>query len=404
MPLNPPRPPRGTVLAGAAPFLLSSIAWNFAHGMTYILIPLYARSVGKPGQQIGLLVALPVVLQIIFTLLGGALSDRVGGKNMALASCFLTVVSGLVFMASSGFALMMTGQVLMVVARAMFWPASWSLASQLPGEAATQMGRFNGATNGGQIAGTAGAGFIIAEAGFFAGFGVMAACGLAALLLNQAYRVAEHRPQGRSGSIFGTYRQLFKKRSIRYSILCAYISALPVSLSFSFYPILLVEQGFASDATGSLISLRGVGAVVAGFMAGHMIRNVQAVSLPVGAAAALGLSVALGAAVSHPFLIGSFLFIVGVGSAFLTLYFQMLISLISSRETRGSAMALGGIGWSISHLSTPLLMGVFKDALDIRIAFYLMGGFALACGLVMAPLYRWAFSGEQLEERLEVPL
>ncbi|MGV3654625.1 MAG: MFS transporter [Noviherbaspirillum sp.] len=390
------------------PFYLSSIAWNFALGMTYILVPLYARSLGMPGVEIGILVSAPVVLQMIFTLVGGALSDRVGGKNMAMASCFLTLVSALVFMAASGFAMMMAGQVLMVVSRAMFWPASWSLASQLPGDGPTQMGRFNGATNGGQIAGTAGAGFIIAAAGYLAGFGVMAVFALAALLLGPAYRTAAHRPRKQDGNMLGnmfaTYRRLAGMRSIRYSVLCAYISALPVSLAFSFYPILLVEQGFASDMTGSLISLRGVGAVVAGFLAGYLGRNVQAISMPMASAIILGFSVALGAAVSQPWLIGLFLFLVGVASSLVTLYFQMLISLISTRETRGSAMALGGLGWSISHLTTPFAMGLLKDALDIRIAFYLVGGFAVLCGLSLAPAYRWAFAREPLKDRVEAPL
>jgi len=37
--------------------------------------------------------------------------------------------------------------------------------------------------------------------------------------------------------------------------------------------------------------------------------------------------------------------------------FQITISEASAPAERGSALALGGLGWSVSHLSTPLIMG-----------------------------------------------
>lgn len=377
-----------------APFFLSSFAWNVALGMTYILIPLYARSLGMSGVQIGTLISLPVVLQIGFTLAGGALADRVGGKNMAMAACIMTGIAGMVFMASAGFASMLAAQFMMVIARAIFWPATWSLASQLPGHSGKQMGRLNAFTNAGQIAGTAAAGFIIGYAGFGFGFGVMAAAGFAALVLNQMYRSAAAAPRAPSESVFATYRVLFKKRAMRYTILCAYISALPVALSFSFYPILLVEQGFDSNATGSLMSLRAVGAIAAGFIAGHFITHTRGISTPLISAIVVGLSVALGAAVAQPVLISTFLFVLGAGSAVMTLYFQLLISEVSSKEARGSAMALGNVGWGISLLATPFAMGILNDLIGIEAAFYIMGGFAVVCGLALVPLQRWALVAE----------
>ncbi len=381
-------------IAALAPFFLSSFAWNFALGSTYILVPLYALSLGMTGVQIGALVALPVVLQIILNLVGGAFSDRLGGKNLAMASCVMTVLAALLYMVTASLALMFVAQLMMITARAMFWPATWSMASQLPGPSGVQMGRLNGSTNAGQICGTAGAGFIIVEAGFRAGFAAMAAAGLIALILNQVFRHAV-RPRGAHQPMLATYRMLLKKRSLRYAMVCAYISALPISLSFSFYPILLVEQGFDSDVTGSLISLRAVGAIAAGFIAGHLVKQVRSVGTPLIAAVVTGLSVALAAAFSQGLLIALFMLGLGAGSALMTIYFQMLISMVSTSETRGSAMALAGMGWGVSHLSTPLLMGVFRDWLDIHTAFYIIGGLALLCGLALVPLQRWAFAGPE---------
>jgi MFS family permease len=75
----------------------------------------------------------------------------------------------------------------------------------------------------------------------------------------------------------------------------------------------------------------------------------------------------------------------------MTLYFQITIAEVSSSTERGSALALGGLGWSVSHLSTPLLMGFLADRYGIVTGFYVLGFFALACALLIAVSRRWAF-------------
>ncbi len=74
----------------------------------------------------------------------------------------------------------------------------------------------------------------------------------------------------------------------------------------------------------------------------------------------------------------------------MTVYFQILISAISTAEERGSAMALGGLGWGLSNLRTPLVVGV-------HFAFYSLGAIVFVAALCMVPLQRWAFGdGGQL--------
>ena len=56
-------------------FHANAFTWNFAIGMTNLHVPLYARELGMSGVAIGSLIALPVLVQIWLTLLGGAYSD-----------------------------------------------------------------------------------------------------------------------------------------------------------------------------------------------------------------------------------------------------------------------------------------------------------------------------------------
>jgi len=169
---------------------------------------------------------------MVFNLIGGAWTDRIGGMNISLIAFVATAAAGIMFAASSGFAGLFAAQVMMIVARAVYWPASWTLVSQIPGERGSLMGTLNAITSFGQIAGTVGAGMIIAAGASARVFGPLRRWGSS--LLPWASRSAT-RPRPGEGPAPGAcgYRMLLGRRSIYYGIMCAYISALPFSLSVS---------------------------------------------------------------------------------------------------------------------------------------------------------------------------
>ena len=174
-------------------------------------------------------------------------------------------------------------------------------------------------------------------------------------------------------------------------MLCAYLSALPFSLAVSFYPLLLVHFGHEEGASGVLLSLRAVGSILASLVAGKMVRTGPQTLWPVAAGVGVAASVGLIPLVNHVVPIGFWMLMVGAATAAMTLYFQITISEASRPEERGSALALGGMGWSVSHLSTPLIVGFVADRHGIVAGFYVLGGVSLACALAIAWARRWAF-------------
>jgi MFS family permease len=112
------------------------------------------------------------------------------------------------------------------------------------------------------------------------------------------------------------------------------------------------------------------------------------VTCGVGVAAAVGLL----PTVAHAAPIAFWMLVVGAASAAMTLYFQITISEASRLESRSSALALGGLGGSVSHLTTPLAMGFLADRYGVVSGFYAVGVFALACAGAIALLRRWAFA------------
>jgi len=371
-------------------FFLAASSWNFALGMSYILVPLYAYELGFSGLAIGGLLSLPIVAHVAIALVGGAYTDRIGGRRMALGAFVCFAVAGAVFAFSQSFAALLAGQLFLVISRATFWPAIWSVGSQLPGDRGTQMGRLNAVTNGAQILGTGAAGLIVAVVSFRAGFWVLAAASMGAFaaMLRFEPPVESHPRSG--GGLFAAYASLLRRRTPYYGIACAMFAALPLSLSMSFYPILLVEQGHSSDAAGWMLALRAFGGALMGAWAGRHVRNAQGWGLPFAASAWIAFCVLAVAGFSHPLPVSLLLFGVGLGSGLMTLVFQMLVAETSSPAERGSALALSGLGWQLSHAIVPIVMGVLTDRYGVSTAFPILGAAAAVLALGFVPLHRWA--------------
>jgi predicted MFS family arabinose efflux permease len=140
-----------------------------------------------------------------------------------------------------------------------------------------------------------------------------------------------------------------------------------------------------------LVSLRAVGSIAASLLVARFVRSGPETLWPVVCGLLVAASIGLLPLVNHPAPIAFWLLLVGAGSAAMTLYFQITIAEASRPEERGSALALGGLGWSVSHLSTPLIMGELADRYGIVHGFYAVGLFAVACAVAIALLRQWAF-------------
>lgn len=360
--------------------------------MTWLAVPLYAYTQGLSNVQIGVLFAVPVLAQAGLNLVGGAYTDHIGGRRIMLGSCWAIVAAGLWLALAEGFWMLVVGQLVLVISRAAFWPATWAMASELPGQRSIQLGRLNAVTNLGQIAGSALCGFLLAAAGYEATFATLAATGLLAFIAGLGTRPGPAKQVRSHRKVLARYRPLLRQPIILYSMLCAYLSALPFSLSMSFYPLLLAEYGYGEETSGVIVALRAIGAIAAGLIAARFVRTGPQTLWPVVSGVAVAAAVGLLPLVNHIVPIALWMLVIGLASGAMTLYFQITISEASLLEERGSALALGGLGWSASHLSTPLIMGVLSDRYGIASAFYALGACALACAVAVAFMRRWAFA------------
>lgn len=377
------------------PFFAASFVWNYGLGMTWLAVPLYAHSQGLSAAEIGLLFSVPVVAQMTINLAGGAYTDRVGGRRVMLASCLAMALGGLELAFAQGFWPLFCGQVLMVFSRAAFWPANWAMASELPGDRSRSVGRLNAVSNLAQILGNASCGFVLAYSGFRAGLLSIAALGAGAMLLGFATPAGAPRAAP-PGSMFANYLVLARRPIMYYGVLCAYLSALPMTLSMTFFPLLLKEFGYGEAPSGILIALRAVGGIAAGLVLARFVATGPESRSPIWAGVAVAASLALMPLLPHWSALGALMFLVGVGSGLQTLYVQITMSEVTTTSMRGSALAIVGLGWSLSHFTTPMVAGLLGQRFGTGWGFHALGLLAFAFVGLVAVARRWAFAGTTL--------
>ncbi len=377
------------------PFFFASFAWNFGFGMTWLVIPLYAHAQGLSAAEIGVLFSVPVVVQILMNLVGGAYTDRVGGRLVMLASCLAMAAASLQLYVAQGFWMLFAGQTLMVLARAAFWPANWAIATELPGPRGAQVGRLNAVGHFAQILGNSSCGFIIAALGFGAALLVLAAMGLLSFVTCLRTPVHQRRTAAVEG-LFANYLRLARMPIMYYALLCGYLSSLPMTLSMTFYPLLLKEFGYGEALSGVLLSLRAVGAIASGLFLARFVATGPASRWQIHAGVVTALGVGLLPLVPHWAGVGTLMLVVGLGTGVMTLYVQITTTETTPTSMRGSALALLGLGWSLSHFTTPLVAGLLTEHYGSAAGFHALGALALAFVAVLATIRRWAFSGTQL--------
>lgn len=372
------------------PLFFASFAWNFGHGMSWLAVPLYANAQGLSNVEVGAIISVPVFAQAPLSLLGGAFADRLGGRLIMLSSAFALGGAAVWLAFAEGFWMLLFGQVGLLVSRAIFWPAAWAMASELPGERGVQLGRLNAVINLGQIGGTISCGVLLAAWGFPATFAVLVSVSVAAFVAALGTRPLTHRDATQKAPLFGAYLPLLRKRIIRYSMVCAYLSAVPFGLSLSFYPLLFLHYGYGDDVSGMFLALRSVGALLAALVAAHFVRSGPRTLWPGVCAIVIAAGVGCLPLEPNSGAIAFWMLLLGVGAGAMTLYFQMTISESSATDERSSALALGNTGWNLSLLTIPLVMGLLADHYGIVNSFYIIGVLTLACAGALVALRRWA--------------
>jgi len=342
-------------------FYSTTALWNLTNGMVMILVPLYALSLGFSVLKIGSVIALPVLVTLGMRFVGGALCDRFG-ERLILQLCYLlSVFSVILLLQAKGFGSLFLSQAIANCSRSIFWTASQSLATQVPGpNVGKRLGHLSAWSYGGNLVGISIGGALAALLGYYGSFLVLIGMSVTCVLLGLFLPRVERKPSGR------TVWQI-----------TAFGAALPSTLTQSLFPVYLSQLNYGEQWIGLTISGRGVGTVAIVLILGPLITPPRLMGFFVLGTTGLGIFVASSGLLEELYLLGPCIVAVGAAGGVLDLWYQVQATELSEARDRSMALATTSLGWPLSLIIAPLLLGWLADTKGFQFTFVVTGMFFL---------------------------
>jgi len=355
-------------------FILGA-AHSLNHSLFLVLPPLLSdvsKSLNASFQTLGAISSVSFLIYGVGALVGGPLSDRLGGVKVAKLSIGLSGASTLVFLLSRDLATFAAGMFLIALWASFYHPTSNSLISRLFAEnTGRAMGVHGAAASVGQMFTPTVAyilGTVVDWRFAFVFFGVLSI--LTALIMG--WMPAERdRPSGKGTSIM----EFIKAPNIWLLILFNIAIGLFSRGVELFFPTFLsVGRGFSGQlaaVANSLILLLGVaGQLLGGFAADRYGSSGVLIAASVGSAAGV-----LALLLLPLRTIGVALFMVGYGIAYFSHQPAMtaLMGVASPRDLVGAAYGVMFFcTFGLGSVST-MVSGYLADASSLETAFWFMG-------------------------------
>ncbi len=279
-------------------YLSGSFGFGFQQ-MSAFLVPLRARELAAPLDQIGLIVGAGAIVPALLSVWSGELSDRLGARRTYVGGTIVAALAALLMVPVVDYWLMLPIQLVMGFARSTAWVASQTYVANMgrPDERATHMGRLSFATNAGTVVAPLAIGQVANLVGYQWSFSVMGAVTLAytviGVILPEVRAARTSRTRGGAGG-FGRALQLCRQRGMQVVLLLTFVRLWNGSGWRPFMPIYLRELGFDNTLISSVLAANSVVGTFTSLGASWAARKT---SNEVATAIALGLG-AIGTAAS----------------------------------------------------------------------------------------------------------
>jgi MFS family permease len=362
------RLPRRDTVASA----ISCTVFSVSLGLASVALPLLALEAGYTGVQVGVLVAVSALSQMLSRIGMGAWMNRFPDWTFILAAVVLLAVSNATAALTTAIVPFVAAHLLQGIARAFFWTGSQTHSVRSDRPAVTGLAVVNLASAAGLLAGPLVAGYVGAYS-FTAALAVGAALAAVAcvptLLLDRLppFSPPADRAPGR----------IWRRRGVDAGCWAAVSAGAWRGLLGSYVPVALEFGGQSTPVIGGLVSLAN-GAQLAGSAAAGRLRGRGLVlSLVVGALAAGLATAAVGLLAGQAVLAGVVLAVSGLGAGVLQTSGPAIAAEAVHREERGLVIAASGTFRAAALLTAPLAAAGVVTVAPVSVALA-VGGLLIA--------------------------
>lgn len=354
---------------------LTIVLFGFALGTLSVIVPLLGVHAGYNPSQIGLLVAVAAVAQLVTRLCMGALMRRIPDRSFLVGSGMMIAVSCALLALSSLFMVFVISQLLQGAARAFFWTSSQTHAVRTSASAVNGLRDVNLAAGVGALLGPAVAGYLW---GFSVQLPLMVAAAAGFVAIIPATLLIKFPPfAARPPSLADSSVRLWRRPGVNAACWMNAAAGAWKSVLDSYVPVALTLAGQPAAVIGLLLSIANA-SVLAGSTSGGWVHNrgIRA-SLIIGV-----LATGLGLAAVGPFAIlaapaAIALAVSGIGAGILQTVGPAIAAEKVHPEERGDSLALTGTFRATALFLAPMGMAGLVTLTPVTVAL-------MAAGLLIA--------------------
>ncbi|HEV7666460.1 MAG TPA: MFS transporter [Chloroflexota bacterium] len=363
-------------------YVSGSFGFGFQQ-MAAFLLPLRARELNAPLDQIGLIVGAGAIVPALLSVWSGELADRFGARRTYIGGTIVAAITGLLLFPVTNYWLLLPIQLVMGFARSTAWVASQTYVANIgaPEERATHMGRLSFTTNGGTVVAPLVIGEVANLIGYQASFlfmgGVTLLYTVMGLLMPEVRVPRTTEKRGKGGG-FEAAVHLTRQRGVQVVLLLTFVRLWNGSGWRPFIPIFLREAGFDNTLISSVLAANSVVSTFTSLGASWLARRS---SNEVATAIALGLG-ALGTAMTPwvAFVPAVYLpaLLIGTGVG---VSLPLLMATVSSEvaaDQRGVALGMRMSMNQAAGTLAPVSVGAVAEPFGIAAALLVSAVFSLA--------------------------
>lgn len=357
----------------------TNAGFSFALGAASVALPLQALAVGYSAVEVGVLIAVSAISQMIGRLLLARVMRVVPDWLIVAAACLLLGVSCLVVVGSSDVVPFVVAQLLQGLARAAFWTGSQTHVVRGKQSSVRALASVNLVGNVGLLSGPVVAGLLIGEdarlaLGVSAAFAFLSVLPAARLDRLPPFRKLSNRQPG----------HMWQRRGVWEGCYAGVTAGAWRGLLGSYVPLALVHAGQASLTVGVLVSIANTAAILGAWLVGRMedesrMRDVLLLGTPV-----TGLALAaMGPLAFSSVLAAVALTVSGIAAGGLQVLGPATAADAVHPEERGEAIAATGTWRAASLFVAPLLTAGLVAVVPVGMAMVLTGA------AIAVPVGRW---------------
>jgi MFS family permease len=346
----------------------TALLFSFAIGIGSVALPLLALREGYGASQVGILVSLSAVAQIVTRARLAAVMRRVPDRILVAAAAVAQVASVLVVLASTGPAVLATAWFLQGFARACFWTGGQTHVVRGQGTSMQGLALLNFVASVGQLGGPVVAG-LLAERDIDAALlasGVVAAIGVAPVWAMDRLAPFTRSAEARSGALLRTPRG-------PAACWAGVAAGAWRGLMDSFVPVALQAAGQPASTIGMLVAVAN-GAAVLGTVVVAKARTSATAGVYLVCMLASGLGMAVvGYTGERAAVAAVMLAVAGLGAGALQTLGPALASGAVSAQEQGEAIATYGTARAHAMFGTPLGLAALVLTMPVAPALLLAG-------------------------------